>query len=373
MSAGAAQPGSLDSRYRARGNCGPKYHNDFYREGYFQLLQKLVDQGTITDLKVYFESNVEPGIAHWVKGDGVHCEVVPEIRFIDQHIKEDTVIWARGGFKHWHDWLTKYKDKNWLMLYAANTGRERWTWWDVVLDDIGMSNTVDDYGRYLFPFIKPIDDEFYQYKDIPPRFDLCIGASHIHDRKGQWRGIKVMRELKDVFQENVSAVMPGAPRRSERTLEMLQSIHDVDVVLPGHVHKKDLAVLFNESKLALFLGAHGQNDRGPLESAACGTPLILGSPSYHTKLLDDYLISTKVPDLDDYNGIASMVRKILNIYEYPDALKRAKQSVSQTFRERLGMEHSVDRFAFLLDFMGNTKPALITKKCLRDEVERRFL
>jgi hypothetical protein len=50
----------------------------------------------------------------------------------------------------------------------------------------------------------------------------------------------------------------------------------LDVDRPGMVPRETYSDILNQSKLAVFLGRGGQNDRGPLEALSCGTQLLLG-------------------------------------------------------------------------------------------------
>jgi hypothetical protein len=339
-----------DNWWPPKHKCHDTYMDNFYREGYFILLEKLVDRGVITDLKIFFESNIGHGIASWVNHPNAKCYVVPEYKFADLEIDEDTIIWVRGGFKHWAEWLKSYKGRNWLLLYAANTGRQRWPWWDVILDDISMENKVDALGRYSFPFIKPIDTDFYSPYSCDVNIDVCIGASHIHDRKGQWRGVKVIEEYYKKYGTWLVSVMPGSPRRSLNTTNMFKDIEKKGIIIlrPGHVHKKELKSIFNRSEVFIHLGAHGQNDRGPLEAAACGCNIILGSPQYHSKLLVDN--STVVEDIDDYEGIADLLHSMLNNKQI-DKFKRA-----ECFNQYHQIDISVDRMQKLFIFLDKNNP-----------------
>lgn len=356
MSQGAAPTGSIAS-YKPTSKCGEQY-NDFNGEGTFKLLQKLHDNGVIDDLRVFYESARDPGIANWIPG--VYCSVIPEIRFAEQFIKENSIIFVRGGFRTWHDFLVQYKHKNWLMLYAANTGRQRWTWWDVILNDCDKINDVDKFGRYWHFFIKPTDESlFYPKCLIEKKYDLCIGASHIHDKKGQWRTINMLIEYKKRYGKNLKCIMPGAPRRGVETGKIREKIsnHGLDVEIVGKVSRHKLCSIFNRSRFFIHLGTHGQNDRGPIEALACGTPLIIGSPSYHSPILYENPEITFVPkDVNDLPSIAAYLRRRLPNYHIDERIR-----VHGYYMRYHSFERTYNRFQFLIELMANSKPTIESK------------
>ena len=108
------------------------YVNLITTEGYYHLLRRLKDQQIVDDVLLIIESNRSPGC---FEHDGIKGYTVPHIRNSREFIDKDDIIWARGGFRSWHDYLIDLqKEGFWLMLYAANTGRERWAFWDIILD-----------------------------------------------------------------------------------------------------------------------------------------------------------------------------------------------------------------------------------------------
>lgn len=272
----------IDSDNWKTDTCGKQYEKH-YPECYFMMFQKLLDSGVITDLTVFYESAKNPGKAEFVKG--AKNFVVPHISMTDEFIDENTIIFVRGGFKHWHDWLLQYKGKNWLICYAANTGRDKWLLWDIIFDDLEMKNIVDRRQRYFFPFIKPTNEEIFYPEKQEIKYDVCIGASHIHDKKGQWQAVEVMEQFYTKFGYYPRMVMPGAVRGSTETNKMLKKQIMNEIEMPGMLSKKELAVIFNQSKLYMGIGAGGQNDRGILEAAACGCTVIYSAMHRHTPLL----------------------------------------------------------------------------------------
>jgi len=81
--------------------------------------------------------------------------------------------------------------------------------------------------------------------------------------------------------------MPGSIHHGTGTssVRRLIDIYDLDIDLPGMVSRADLRILYGQTKLFVHLGGAGQNDRGPLEAMACGTPVALSNEQYHAPLI----------------------------------------------------------------------------------------
>lgn len=379
MSRGAASQGSTPDNWKADKECGNHYNVAFYKEGYFRLLEELLKMGVIDRLNIFYESNRNPGIAKWVEHPNAYCAVIPEIRFAEQYIDEDTILWIRGGFKQWLGWLyEKYKGKNWMLMYPANTGRERWEHWDIILDDIATRFLEPDkFGRITFPFIKPIDTDFYKPIDMKMKYDVCIGNSHVHDKKGQWRVVKAIEEYEKKFRKPLNVVLPGAVFRGEQTNKMMKKINKnhgalitkrgklkSKFTLTGHVDKTELVNILNQSKIAVFLGAHGQNDRGPLEALACGCRIILGFPNYHTNLLENFpgfCVTNVSGNEDNYRAISSTLLSCLLIDSHTI---HYKNMVSSEYKKHLSFEKSINQMRWLIETTKNTKPTIKNKNKL---------
>jgi glycosyltransferase involved in cell wall biosynthesis len=118
---------------------------------------------------------------------------------------------------------------------------------------------------------------------LDPIYDVCVGASHIHDRKGQWRVIDALAHYKTANKRNLKAVMPGRSMRGGHTTQLFEIVKSegLDVAMPGMLRRSKVCDIYNQSKIFVFLGEHGQNDRGPLEALCCGTPIIIANAKYH--------------------------------------------------------------------------------------------
>lgn len=358
---GAAKKGSTPDNWKPSKKCGDQYDKIVCGDGTFKLLHELYKNKVITDLRIFYESNRAPGIANWLPG--VYCCVVPEIRFVKPFIKKDTIIFVRGGFKTWHDFLIPYKNRNWLMLYAANTGREKWTFWDIIFEDRTNLNLIDKYERYWNFYIKPIDETIFHPLKRDIKYDLCIGASHLHDKKGQWRVIEALVKCKVDHGKILRCALPGAARRGLKSNCIRSKIeqYGLDVSVLGEVSKEKLCELFNESKYFVHLGTHGQNDRGPIEAMACGTPLVIGSPRYHSPIINK--VAIKPDKINDFDALARGFCGIVKHYD-----KYLREQMYDYYIKNHSFKKSYDRMKYILETVAGTKPRLLMKRRLKEQI-----
>jgi hypothetical protein len=262
-------------------NC---FANNFTTEGYYCLLEALKDKGVFDEILIFIETTRNPGHIRYAKG--IDCYVVPHIAWVDKFLKDGDIIWARGGWRSWHDYLISKKGKHWLCLYAANSGRSRWKFWDVIFNDVeGGGSFIDRWGRYYFDFIKPTNEQIFRKITLREHkeYDICIGASHIHDKKGQWRMIYALDIIKDKIGRNLKCVMPGRFLRGVETNDLPKIIQErgLAVDMPGMISRRELALLMSNCRIFVYAGESGQNDRGPIEALCCGTPISVSSPQRH--------------------------------------------------------------------------------------------
>ncbi len=354
---------------------GSRYkHNG--QEGYFSMFKHLLDKKIISKLTAVYESNVEPGIADFVKGADNY--VIPRLshEILKPLIGPDTIIFVRGGFKHWVELLEPYLGLNWLLMYAANTGRERWKWWDVVFDDLTLKNEVDSHGRYFFPFIKPVNEDIFKFYKCPKVYDICIGASYIHDKKGQYLAVQLIEAFQKKYGYLPDCIMPGVPRRSLYTLKMLETdFTKNDCIMPGMVNRKRLAKIFNQSKVFIHLGPGGQNDRSLAEAWACGCKLIYRnrdrfSPYFMYNGLDNYLFKS-----DNLEENVCKLKAILDstVY-YGDNDYIEQQMIINKYKKHMGFNEKVmPRVELLIKTINQlTGPNLKNKNRLLGVMEKLF-
>jgi len=288
-------------------------------EGYFHMLKRMQEKGIIDDLIIFIESNRSPGCSIM---DGIPVYVVPEIKYVEEFLEEGDVIFARGGFRSWFSFLTRMKHVgHWLMLYAANTGRSRWKFWDVVFDDIQGKHWSDARQRFFFDFKKPINPNIFKPLKTLRDYDVCIGASHVHDKKAQWKTIDALIDLnkQDALDGRPPRkyVLPGAIKRGVHTNHILKNVREagIHVHTPGHVHRSKLNEYYNRSKLFVYLGNSGQNDRGPLEAMSVGCPIMLGGTTRHSPILYKNTVGCKVvTDPNNPAVTAGEIREMIDLH-----------------------------------------------------------
>lgn len=295
-------------------------HMGLPTEGYFYMLKKMLEEGIIDDLIIFIESNRSPGCAIM---EGIPVYVVPEIKYVDDFLQEGDVIFARGGFRGWFNWLhRKRKEGHWLMLYAANTGRSRWKVWDLVFDDLKEKHWFDKRNnRFFFQFKKPINPQLFKPMKTRRDYDVCIGASHIHDKKAQWKTIKALVDLQ--MQDKLDQrkprkyVLPGALKNGVHTNHIINDIKEagLNVEIPGMVHRFKLNEYYNRSKLFVYLGNSGQNDRGPLEAMSVGCPIMLGGTTRHSHVLWKNQVGCKIAtDPNNPAVTAGEIRDMIDLH-----------------------------------------------------------
>ena len=281
-------------------------------EGYMWLLHRMKETKIVDDVLVFIESNRRPGLASIY---GIPIHVVPNIHNIDSYLKPEDVIWVRGGFRSWHEWLVKRKGKHWLLLYAADTGREKWLFWDIIFSDIGKKSWLDVRGRLWVNFHKPIHPVIFHPIECAPEYDICIGASHIHEKKGQWKTVQAVVEYEKMYGKKLKCVMPGRRMHGKKTNEIPKVIaeHNLDIEVPGMVGRKTVNQIYSKSKLFVYLGGGGQNDRGPLEALRCGVPIIVCNPArHHECVYQDMRVSEVCEDHMDFKMVAQKINVALN-------------------------------------------------------------
>jgi len=297
------------------------------------LLHRMRETKIVDDILIFIESNRYPGSASIY---GIPIHVVPNIHNIDSYLEPEDVIWVRGGFRSWHEWLVKRQGKHWLLLYAADTGRERWLFWDVIFSDIGRKSWIDVRDRLWVDFHKPIHPKIFYPITCDPGYDICIGASHIHDKKGQWKTIQAIVEYEKIYRKKLKCVMPGRLMRGSKTSQIPRVIaeHNLDVKVTGMIGRKAVNELYNKSKLFVYLGGGGQNDRGPLEALRCGTPIVICNPKrHHHVVCQNPLVSCVSEDSMDFKKVADELHILLNVLKPGD-----KGVVHRYFEAHNGIE-----------------------------------
>ena len=286
--------------------------NGLLSEGYFYMLKEMLEEKIIDDLLIFIESAKSSGSTYI---EGVKCYVTPQIEYVENYLKEDDVIFVRGGFKTWFPFLNKMKaQKRWLLLYAANTGRQRWKFWDIVFDDLMGKHHYDRHNRFFYDFKKPVHERIFYPMKTERIYDICIGASHIHEKKGQWKTVEAIIKYKEMFNKSLKCIMPGRGNRGANTKNINDKVRDLqlDITFSGMVTRDVVCKIMNQSKLFVYLGGGGQNDRGPLEALRCGTPIMIANPPNHSPIVyRNPQVCETVRDSENFELVASKIRGCL--------------------------------------------------------------
>ncbi|MEW6265761.1 MAG: glycosyltransferase [Thermodesulfobacteriota bacterium] len=318
----------------------------FPEEGYHYLLRLMVAEGLV-DSALAIIDGLDIDLDY---GRGFRLIGVRGLSRALDLLQPGDIIWCRGGWRAWYsDFLVPAHERgHWLGLYAANSGRARWPIWHVILDDLSGREYWDN-DRLHLDFRKPINPDIFQPLRLTPSYDVMIGASHIHDKKGQWRGIEAAIAYQRLFGRRLRCILPGAFHHGERTSRIKSMIreHDLVVVLPGMVSRPQLCRLYNESRLFLALGSHGQGDRGPIEALACGTPVIIGFPQYHAPWTRQ--LSCCIENPDQPETIAAHIQTVLQYRS--DLDQETKQSLCWSFQA--SPKYTVAQYRPLFNFLRN--------------------
>lgn len=256
----------------------------FGQEGFCYLFHKLIEQKIIDEVLVVIESSAFPGCIQDY-GPNISLISVPHLNELWKYVRDDDIIWARGGWRSWFEFLTKWHDLGrWLLYYRAASNRGAWKFWDIVLNDLQTEYSQDGTGRFYYPINKPVVPDLFYPTGDEQIYDLCVGASHVHSKKGQRKIVPILDEYEKRYKTRLRCVVPGAFHHQLSADIIYGSPHDITI--PGMLAKDDLRKVYNQSKLFIHCGAAGQNDRGPLEAMACGTPIMLSNEIYHPRWMN---------------------------------------------------------------------------------------
>ena len=320
------------------------------QEGYYAVLSMLRSRGVVKDVVIVVESTRSPGSRK--TKEGIRIYTVPHISIFNQFMKPNDIIWVRGGWRSWHKWLLGNVGKRWQMVYAANTGREKWKFWDVNLNDLCSQNYMDPHNRYQYKYIKPINPGVFKYLGYKLEYDIQICASRITHRKGQHYTLEAMVALKKMGY-NARAYMPGnfpSLGYRQKCLDLI-SKHKLNVELPGMVSRKVICTKMNQSRIFTHLGGGGQGDRSPLEAAQCGCPILIASPHRHADYVTNPVLSpVGVANINDPLETAHRSKFVIDEFSHDD-----RKRIHNKFQVLGGIDRAFENMADLIDLMQQFK------------------
>lgn len=288
-------------------------------DGMVNMFKLLAERHYIDELTVLIDSTISPGTA--TLGPHAKLHVVPSMSWALDFIHPGDILIVRGGFKAWCPLLDYVyrKRENWILFYRANTNRHPWPYWDITLND--LIDAPKSTGRRLhYNFSKPVNEDIFGVIDapgtIPREYDVMVGASHIHKKKGQHLTVKALQKYYRMFGTKPHAIMPGGFMRGwqVKLIKDIMKSGDVDIEGPVNLTRQHLALAMNRTKLFVHPGYGGQNDRGILEAMCCGClPLVFGR-SHMSPII--YNNSVHIPQ--DPANIAVIINQALDIVPYYD-------------------------------------------------------
>lgn len=285
---------------------------DMQTDGHFPLMQALVKEGYVDSARLVLE-NGRVGEYHVCDGVTIY-EYAGGIDAIE--LEPDEIVWVRGAWKSWIPWITRHQDSHWIMYYGANAGHAPWPYWDVVLDDEnGRSVWNEQTGRLYLDYRKPVHHIFEAHR-VDRKYDLCIGASHIYDRKGQYRVFNVMKEYYRRYGEKLNCVMPGCFYSHEQHTEAMRRElpNWPNVVMPGFVPREDLVNIYADSRIFIHQTDTGQGDRGPMEAGRCGCFVVVGSRRHHAPYVySNPLYSAALESIADDDAVIDLIRRTRSV------------------------------------------------------------
>lgn len=314
--------GAADSNSDIKWNDKIKTINSFahqiWTEGPFVMLDKMVELGYFDEQIVFIDSTRSPGYLQITPRSKVY--VVPHLSESLKYINQGDIIYARGGFKPWYSTLqTLANKKHWIMFYRANTNRNPWPFWDIILDDL-IDTCDQSSGRLVYNFSKPINEDLFRPSIVDRNkkiYDIMIGASHIHVKKGQHVTIQALHKYKEMFGNVPKICLPGSFIKSWSNQiifdEMNQKNLHIDFL--GFLDRPQLCNLMGKTKLFLHFGSGGQNDRGVLEAMSCGMPVMIASPErFSSFVFRNKKMSRVISSTIRLDNIAKEIKSMLDDY-----------------------------------------------------------
>lgn len=295
-------------------------------DGMVNMFKTMQKSGYFDSAHVIIDSCVDTGVINLNLHSFIY--VMPSLSWVRHLLMPGDIVIVRGGFKPWLpflDYLYKLRE-NWILFYRANTNRGHWPFWDITLNDL-ISEPQVIRGRLHYNFTKPVNEGIFGVIDAPNvmkrEYDVMIGASHIHRRKGQFLVVKALQEHYRIFGEKPKAILPGGYLRCSTNSEIHQILKsgDVDIEGPRAMNRNQLAWAMNRSKLFVHAGPGGQNDRGILEAMACGcVPMLYGKGHVSPVIWDNSCHITQDP-CNLAQSIHTALSTYSDLYE-PDIYKK---------------------------------------------------
>ncbi len=254
-------------------------HNKFARgartDGMINLFDQVSEKEYVNQVTVCIDSTTDHGGLQLSPHTSI--AVLPTMNTITSFIKPGDILIVRGGFKPWLSFIKHIysRRENWILFYGANTNNHRWPFWDIVLDDLREEPAIIN-SKLFIPFSKPVHEGIFRPQPrVAKEFDIMVGASHIHRKKGQYHVLLAALEHKMRTGQNWKLLLPGGMIRCLTNKIITATAPKLDIARTGSVSRMELCKLMCKCKLFVHAGVGGQNDRSILEALRCGLPVVM--------------------------------------------------------------------------------------------------
>lgn len=320
----------------------------FTTDGHYALLRALQKTDLVDEVEIILNNYAVPSrLLHAEPGLRVHS-----LKEIDEfETRPGDVVWIRGAWKPWIPWIEKAADvhKCWLIHYSANAGHHQWPWWDAILWDLAAGNKIGRESKLWWHYRKPVCPEFRIMPEVEQEYDVCCGASHIYDRKGQFRILPICHEFKKLTGRDLRVIMPGAFYSREKKTEAMKAEMKAgkwpNIFVPGWLTREGMIRVYNMAHVFYAATCGGQGDRCVPESGACGARQIVGLPKNHPPYAYETPIAFVPEHQDDFSGIAR------HLFETLEGSAPDREAISDYFRQESSVETAIDYLRPLLEHM----------------------
>ena len=284
-----------------------KFAQSAVSDGVIHMLIKLSQTDYVDKVHIFVDSKHGLGTM-WLPHSNPDCvfHVVPDINLVASVVRKGDIFFVRGGFKPWLPLIKTIRAarQNWMLYYGANTSNSRWPFWDIIMDDLVEEPDIRGRigkKRLVFPFSKPVNEDIFKpttsahdpmTKMVEVAYDICVGASHIHRKKGQYKTLQALEllSINTPLAKRPRAVLPGGMIRcvTNTTINEIVQRDFVPVLRVGAVSRETLCRIMNTCRFFVHSGVGGQNDRGVLEAMATGLPCLITSPKRFSPFVSRY-------------------------------------------------------------------------------------
>ena len=313
-------------------------------DGVIYLLSKFAES-TSTTVEIFIDSIYDCG--HLPISPLCTLYVVPSISIVFSHISPGDIVFIRGGFRNWLPLIQSLhgQRQNWILYYRANTAHGHWPYWDITLNDLISTPTLSRTSSHT-PFIKPVNESIFgpisTNSLIPEEYTFMIGASHIHNKKGQIFVARALSAYHSLFGSVPPSILPGGYIRcgTSAELQTLVSNPNLNITFASALKRPALALAMNRSRFFIHAGIGGQNDRGTLEAMCCGCMPIIANAKSAAPFVSQFgfnLSSTNPEQFAQY--LHTLATKTITW----------RQKIASTYTRHNGIEIALSTFTRLIN------------------------